>query len=109
MEVKLHTFLSLAADGNEMSASFFCYLGSGERVLGAHAVWGWADLKANLCVVQDQNQTLPLLEYKPKLRGDNFIGCPSASTKYKQNWEMAVRHLRFLYKKVSFYFRYSKH
>jgi hypothetical protein len=59
MEVQFHTFLTLALDGGEWTASSPSYFTSRERTPGTHWIEDWVSLKAGLdAVMMKKSQPL---------------------------------------------------
>jgi hypothetical protein len=54
MEVQLHTFLTLASDGDELSASRPCYFGP-----STHGPEGWMDATARLNLLEKKEVSCP--------------------------------------------------
>jgi hypothetical protein len=65
VEVQLHTFLTLALNGSEWSASRPNHFTLGERVPGTHWIRDWVGPTASLDMVTKRKNTCPCQESNP--------------------------------------------
>jgi hypothetical protein len=59
LEVRFHTHLTSALEGDELSASCHCKFIPGEKVLDVHWIRGWVDLIASRDFLEERS-LLPL-------------------------------------------------